>query len=418
MPIELALHAPHAAHQAWRAQLDDELRHNILPWWRTQMLDPAGGWFGGRANNGELRNELPRSAVLGSRLLWTFAETARLLGEPTAHTAAEHGWRHLQSRLWDAEHGGVFWSVDACGQALEDDKRSYAQGFAIYALVAWHRASGDARPLQRAQQIFELLEAHAYDPQHGAYFEGCSRNWQRLPDARLSALEPRADKTMNTLLHLLEGFTELLRVWPPSQPQQQTRLRARVRELLRLFHERIWQAPGAYFGQFFDADWRLLSEQISYGHDIETSWLLVRAAEVLGEPAWLQRSQALSAAVAAAVLARGVRQDGSVRPDSSVSGEPAQQSDWWCQAEAMVGFWDAYQWHQRPEFADAARRSWAWIQRHHIDTKGGDWFKRIDGRTPPSPQALKAGPWDCPYHHARACLEMMARLDRPTAAAR
>jgi mannobiose 2-epimerase len=404
-------------HQAdWASRLRQELEHNVLPWWQANMFDISNGRvLGGRSNEGALL-ELPRSAVLGARLLWTFASALLRLGpDPARALVAQRAWDWLRGPLTDAEHGGIYWSVDAAGRPLAEHKQTYAQAFAIYALSACHawqcaeHKQAMTPALQQAQQLFELLEAHAADPVDGGFFEGCTRDWRPLPGARLSEQEPPAPKSMNTMLHVLEAYTELLRI-DPKMPFA-ARVAARLRELVELFLTRLWLPDQRCFGLFFSRDWQNLTPQVSWGHDIEAAWLLTRACEVLGDPRLRERVRALAVRVADAVLAQGVASDGRVLGAGLFDGSVTDaRSHWWCQAEAMVGFWDAWQIAGDKRHADAAWRAWSYIDRHHIDRQGGDWFKLLDEQGRPLPDANKAGPWECPYHHVRACLEMLERL--------
>lgn len=412
---------PHttALQQAWRERLRREVFESVLPWWRREMTDPSGGHYGGRLHDGTLRDDLPRSGVLAARLLWTYAEAHRRHPQGGWGDSAEHAWRWLRDALWDTTHGGIYWHVDAQGRPLADHKQAYAQGFAIYALVAWHRAGGPHDALDRAREVFERLEAHTHAPRHGGYFEGNARDWSARPDSRLSDLEPEAAKSMNTLLHVLEGYTELLRAWPDP------RLARRVRELIELFLGRVWQPAWQAFGLFFDADWRCHGRQVSYGHDIETAWLLVRAAEVLGDGALLSACRGLGRSVAASVLQHGTAEDGSLLTEGVWLGEPGtagwhhavtrRERVWWAQAEAMVGFWDAWQHHREPAFARAAWRAWCWAEQNLADPSVGEWRKALDADGRLLAEVPRAGPWECPYHHARACFELMDRLQPPDA---
>lgn len=400
------LHLNRSSFKAWGERLRVELATNILPYWATQMVDRRGGFYGGRDNNGMLRDELPRSAVLGARALWTFSTAARLSPHPEWQRCAGHAWAWLHKVLWDPVHAGVYWSVDKYGGPLAEHKHSYAQGFAIYALSARYRLSADPQALAMAKTLFMQLDAATHDAVHGGNVEGCERDWQVRADARLSDKEPPSPKSMNTLLHVMEGYTELLRVWPDPT------LALRLRELVELFLERIWLAEPAQFGLFFTTEWQCVGDTPSYGHDIEAGWLLNRAAEVLGDAALQQRTRALGVRVADSVLMRGVHADGSVLAEGAHGDPHHAERHWWCQAEGMVGFWDAFEAEHDPRHAQAAWRCWRYIEQHHIDRVGGDWFKVLDANGRPLARVPKAGPWECPYHHARACFEMIERLAR------
>lgn len=409
------------AHQGtWAQRLRDELTLNVLPWWQREMFGTDGRVLGGRSNAGELL-DLPRTAVLGTRLLWTFSSTQmRLHSSVEGAGAAQHALHWVLGPLSDAEQGGLYWSVDGQGLPLADHKQTYAQAFAIYALAASHtwQCQQQGSPLQvttpalqAALKLFDLLDEHALDPLDGGFFEGCTRQWEVLPGARLSEQEPPAPKTTNTLLHVLEAYTALLRCSP------KLRIATRLRELVDIFLNRLWQPQQRCFGLFFSRDWRNLSRQVSWGHDIEAAWLLVRAAHVLGDRHLIQRVEALALEVADAVLTWGVAPEGSVLGAGQFGADhrPTVTDDrrhWWCQAEAMVGFWDAYEISGDDRYRQAAWKAWRFIDAHHVDRRGGDWFKTLQADGTPLDSTPKAGPWECPYHHVRACLEMIERLNR------
>ena len=395
---------------AWAARLRGELAGNVLPWWQRAIFDDAGRLLGGRGNDGSVR-DVPRSAVLATRLLWTFASAqARLSRDAAGAQAMQRAWDWLTGPQSDEVHGGVFWSVDAAGRPVGEHKQTYAQAFAIYAFTACHAAQGvspgETTPaLRKALQLFDLLQTHAFDPLDGGCWEGCSRDWRVLEDTRLSDKEPLAPKSMNTMLHVLEALTELLR------HHRSHRVACRLRELLELFLDALWLPAQRCFGLFFSPDWQCLTDQVSYGHDIETAWLLVRAAEVLGDDRLVLRARALSLRAADAVLERGLAADGSVLGEGRFDGRVTDdRRHWWCQAEAMVGFWDAWQHGGDPRHAEAAWKAWQFIERHHVDPVGGDWFKTLDAEGRVIDAIPKAGPWECPYHHVRAGLEMTERL--------
>lgn len=405
--------------QDWAARLRREVEHNVLPWWRNAMFDADGAVLGGRANDGTVL-DVPRSAVLGTRLLWTFASAQTRLTPDARNAAAAHqAWEWLRLKLIDPVDGGVFWSVGADGAAVADHKQVYAQAFAIYALTAYHRmlcaqtkqpVSVDSAPLDLALELMGLVETHAHDRSEGGYFEGCTRGWQMQPGARLSELEPPAPKSTNTSLHVLEAYTELLRC------RRSDLLADRLRQLVDIFLTRLWLPQQRCFGLFFDREWRNLTTQVSWGHDIEAAWLLMRACDTLGDDTLRRRAIEVVLQVTDAVLVNGIHVDGSLLGAGSFDGAVTDdRRHWWVQAEAMVGLWNAWQLRGRARHAQAAWRSWQYIERHHVDREGGDWFKVLDADGRVIQGIPKAGPWECPYHHVRACLEMNERLQGTSA---
>jgi len=321
---------------------------------------------------------------------------------------ANHARDYLLDAFWDNEHGGVFWQIDADRRPIMDRKHSYAQSFAMYGLSEHHRATGDSDSANLARQLFDLLEVHAYDGENAGYIEGCARDWRALEDMRLSDNEPNCRKSMNTLLHIMEGYTNLLRIWPADQ------LKTQLRNLINVFFDHVIDPDEHRFKLFFDDAWQQTAGTeyiVSYGHDIEGTWLLQEAAEELGDEALIQRAKDNAVKMADSVLLHGIAGDGSVLHENEASGSPNwNQKHWWAQAEAVIGFYNAYQVSREQRFADASMKCWQVIQSQFVDKEHGDWFKVLDAEGTPIEGQYKVGPWECPYHHARMCMEMAARL--------
>jgi mannobiose 2-epimerase len=390
--------------QALAAQLEAELTGNILPVWMQYAPDrDRGGFYGALTNDWQIQDDVPRGSILCARILWTFAAAYRRFGTPVYRDMADHAYAALTGPLWDDQHGGVYWSVDRDGAPVMDRKHHYAQAFAIYGLSEYHRATGHAESLSRAQALFDLLETHAFDPVHGGYIEGSRRDWGPLEDMRLSDREINCRKSMNTLLHMLEAYTNLLRVWDDD------RLRRQHRALIEVFYTKVFDPAAGHLRLFFDDDWRSLQVADSYGHDIEASWLLWEAAELHDDTDLHAQIKRVAVQLAGAVYADGRDTDGSIFYEGGPDGITEDDKSWWVPAEGMVGFTNAYQLSGDDRFMAAARACWDYIQAKHIDRANGGWFKVLD-RAGNLLSPYKVDPWACPYHHGRACLEMMDRL--------
>jgi mannobiose 2-epimerase len=389
----------------FRQELEAELTGNILPFWMAHVVDRAhGGFYGAVTNDLQIRNDVPRSAILCARILWTYATAYRLLGMEPYLSMARRAYDYLANTFWDHEHGGLYWTVDAGGNPVADRKHHYAQAFGIYGLAAFYRATQDPQSLRLAQQLFYRLEEHAHDTVHGGYIEGSSREWGALDDMRLSDKDLGCRKSMNTMLHILEAYTNLLRVWDDAL------LRARHWALIKIFLQRILDAQTGHLRLFFDDQWRSLSGHVSYGHDIEGSWLLWEAAEVQDDAELLAQVRGPALELATVVYHEGRDSDGSVFYEASPQGLLETGKSWWVQAEAMVGFYNAFQLTAQEPFAQAAYRCWSYIQTHLVDTRHGDWVKQLSCDGTVDGSVYKAGPWECPYHHSRACFEMLRSL--------
>jgi mannobiose 2-epimerase len=213
---------------------------------------------------------------------------------------------------------------------------------------------------------------------------------------------------MNTLLHVMEAYTTLLEVTGDA------RVRTRLADLVAAILTHVVDPRTGSFRLFFDMQWRPLSDVVSFGHDIEGAWLLVAAARAVGDPALLARAERAAVVMATAVREHGRDEAGAVlyeyRP--ARGGQPAtwdRASHWWAQAEGAVGFLEAHRLTGDRSFLAAAGACWTFIEAHHVDRVHGDWFKVLPADRRPDPGAPKVGPWECPYHHVRACLELIGR---------
>ena len=387
----------------FKAELLAELHDNILPFWQTRMTDPRGGFFGRMTGRGELQPDAERSAILCGRILWTFSAAARTTGREAYLRTATQARDYLLEHFVDREHGGLFWSVDAEGRPLDTKKQFYALGFAIYGLSEYVRATGDRLAAEEAAALFRTIEAHSYDPVNNGYDEAVARDWQPIADMRLSDKDANERKTMNTHLHILEAYTNLLRVWPDPTLRRQTR------NLLEIFLDRIVDTQTGHLGLFFDDRWQLKSRgTCSFGHDIEASWLMLETAFVLGDDALTERTRACCARIADAAL-EGYLEDGSLLYEKHADGTLDRERHWWVQTECIVGLFYLYRFHGRHQALAPALKTWRYVREHLIDRQGGEWWWSIlpDGSI--NRRDDKAGFWKCPYHNGRMCMEV-ARL--------
>ena len=393
---------------------ETELRTNILPFWLKYARDREHGGF--HAYIGEdLKpfDRLPRGALLTSRILWTFSAVYRRYHEPEYLEMARWAYRDQRERFRDPQFGGLYWSVGADGKPDDDHKQIYGQVFGVYGLAEYYRATHEQPALDEAIALYRLVEKHAADPVHGGYFDALDRQWRRLSGPETNLLG-EAPKSQNSHIHILEAYTNLLRVWPDPG------LKERQRALVELTLARIIDARTHHLVLFMRDDWTPIGGDVSYGHDIELSWLLVEAAEVLGDPGLIARARAEALAIAKVTDEQGIDRDGGVYMEGNAGGPTDTRKEWWEQAEAVVGFLNAYQISGDARNFDHALRSWKFIQDKFVDRRHGDWYEEVerdgtpllelkarDGRTFP---AAKLSVWKCPYHNSRCCLEQIERL--------
>ena len=382
------------------AEMERHLKTDILPFWMERMQDGHGGFHGRITGDGVVDDAAPRGAVLYSRILWTFSAAYRVLGNPGYLEYAVRAKEWILQCFYDSECGGVYWSVTPEGVPLDTKKQAYAQGFAIYGLSEYCRATGDGEALEYAVTLFEDIERNIYDSLNGGYAEAAARDWSALSDMRLSEKDENAPKTMNTHLHILEAYTNLYRVWPDPK------LRERIAGLMEIFFRRMETPRHHHLRLFFDDRWNPTSSGISFGHEIESSWLLHEAAMVLADDVLIEETRTRCRKIAAAAL-EGYQADGSLIYGRRADGSRDMERHWWVQAECLVGLLWLCVRDDMPETLALMNMTWEYICENLVDEKGGEWFWSILPDGTPNRTDDKAGFWRCPYHNGRMCLEFM-----------
>jgi mannobiose 2-epimerase len=404
-PDSMPATGPRASLASLRSAAERELLQDILPYWATRAVDEANGGFVGAVSiDGRPDPRAGKGGVLNARILWTFSAANRRYPEsPRYREMADRAFDYLRTHFLDPDFGGLYWEVDCTGAPANTRKQTYGQAFGIYGLAEYCRATGRTEALDEAIELFKLIETHAFDPDRGGYWEARGRDWQPIADIRLSDLDMNVPFSMNTHLHLLEAYATLVQVWDDPRP------RGRLRLLLELFLDRIVDPDRAQQILFFDDQWRSQSGRRSYGHDIETSWLICEAAEVLGDPGFRRRAEELAVRMADAVLAEGFDPEfGGIYNDFD-EGHLDTDKDWWPLAEGVVGFLNAYRLSGRAEHLTAALETWRFVDRFAVDHERGEWYTRVSRQGVPYLDLTKVDFWKCPYHNARAMLEIVER---------
>ena len=380
-----------------------EVRENltscILPYW-LKLKDPKGGFYGEVSAEGTVFYDAPRGVILNARLIWSFAAAYAALKDTQYLVAAVHARDWFLDHFCDHKYGGVYWSVTAEGERLDTKKQLYAQGFAIYALSELYKVTGDDEALKNAVNLYKVVESHFADTVNGGYIEALSRDFSPLEDMSLSAHDINADKTMNSHLHVLEAYSNLYQVWPDET------LKTRVEALLSLTGERVMGADG-HLQLYFKRDWTVLPGAVSYGHDIETSWLALEAAFALHDADVVHRVRPWARRVGTAGN-EGLLPDGSMRYEKLPDGQYDDSRQWWVQAESVVGNLWLWKYHADAEALERAFAAWAYIRDHLVDNMSGEWWWAILPNGSRDLSQPKAGFWKCPYHNTRMCLQVLS----------
>lgn len=387
-----------------KAEVKEELVSNILPFWMTKMIDSQDGGFLGRIDGyGRVQEDADKGCVLNARILWTFSSAYRILKNPGYLKTAEISKNYLLNHFFDKEFGGVFWLLDHNGRMKDGKKQIYAQAFAIYGLSEYYRITNDRHCLEKAIDLFRLIEKYSYDSQLDGYFEAFNREWGAIDDLRLSAKDANEKKTMNTHLHVLEAYTNLYRVW------QDNLLKKQLRGLINVFTDKIVNSQTFNLKMFFDENWNDKTDLVSYGHNIESSWLIYEAALVLGEQNIIEKVKSICIEIAGSSK-EGLMADGSMIYEKFFkTGHLDTDRHWWVQAETVVGFLNAFTLSGNEEYLNISLKAWRFITDNLVDPKNGEWYWSVDKNLQPNLKDDKAGFWKCPYHNSRMCLEIIER---------
>jgi mannobiose 2-epimerase len=390
----------------YKQELEKELE-SILNYWVDNTIDErARGFFGKIDSNNKVIPGAPKGSVLNARILWSFSAAYNQTHNALYLGVATIAYMYIINHFIDDEHGGVYWTVDEEGHPLDTKKQVYASAFTIYALSEFYKATGEVNVLEAAEKLYHLLVEKSYDAENTGYLEAFTRDWQPLADLRLSAKDANEKKSMNTHLHVLEAYTTLYTIWPDEG------LREQIVTLLHNFTTHIIDSKTKHLILFFNEEWNAKSGTVSYGHDIEATWLMLEAAEAIHHTELVEKIKALCVQISEATL-EGLDTDGGLWYEYEPStNHLVKEKHWWPQAEAMVGFYNTYQITGDEKWLKLSIGSWGFVKEHILDKKHGEWHWGIYADGSIMTNEDKAGLWKCPYHNSRACLEVMRRLNR------
>ncbi len=383
------------------SEIKKHLTDDLIPFWRGMKDSEYGGFYGYMGYDLAIDRKAVKGCILNSRILWFFSNAFLTLGEDALLKEARHAFLFLKEHFLDREYGGVYWSLSYDGRPEDDTKHTYSQAFAIYALSSYYDASGDGEALEIARSLIRLVEDKCRD-EYG-YLEAFTRDFHPEDNDKLSENGVMAEKTMNTLLHIFEAYTEFYRVTKEEQVAD------RLKYMLGLMADRIYNQELGRQEVFFDRTWNSLIDLYSYGHDIETAWLVDRGLKILGDRALTERLAPITEAITENIYNRAYT-DHSLANEAE-NGVVDMTRVWWVQAEAVVGFLNGYQKNpEKSEYLRAAEDIWGYIRDYMIDKReGSEWFSGLDVDRKPLGKPI-ADPWKCPYHNGRMCFEVIRRL--------
>lgn len=376
-----------------------ELTGRILPFWNKLRDDDNGGFYGFMNNSLEVDKKADKGVILNSRILWFYSSCYRTLKEDYMLDNARHAYEFLKKCV-DNENGGVYWMMTYDGKPADTMKHTYNQAFAIYALSAYYLASEDKSALELAFRLFDTVEEKCTDDI--AYLEAMSVDWKLVPNDALSENGLMADKTMNTVLHLIEAYTVLF------EASHDTRVEERIMFLLDIVKTKIFNSEKNCLRVFFDRELNRIGDIHSYGHDIEASWLIDRACEVIGDRRLMAEWRFIDLRIARNIYEIAF-ENGAVNNERE-NDKIDKKRVWWVQAESVVGFVNAFQQGGEKLYIDAAEEVFRWIENKQTDKReNSEWWGEVSFDGKPMQTVDMVNPWKCPYHNGRMCLEIINR---------
>jgi mannobiose 2-epimerase len=390
--------------EKYKTELCQELE-DILSFWMKYTIDEKNaGFYGQLDNNNNVYEEAPKGSVLNARILWTFSSAYNLTQNINYLHTASRAFDYIRDHFIDKEFGGVYWSVNYKGEPLGTKKQIYALSFAVYGLSEYYSCSKNEKALELAIALYNAVVEHSYDNINGGYFEAFTRDWKEISDMRLSDKDANEKKSMNTHLHVLEGFANLYLVWPDKN------LLGKITELINIFFDHILDKETNHLKLFFDERWRSKAELISYGHDIEAAWLIEEAAVITQNKDLIQKARSQSVKIANAA-AEGLDKDGGLWYEYEPANDHLiKEKHSWPQAESMIGFFNAWQITGDESYFQRSLNSWKFIQQHILDKSMGEWVWGVK-EDYTIMEKEKVGIWKCPYHNSRACVQLIHRIE-------
>ena len=383
-------------------EVKNELTERIIPFWSALRDDENGGFYGYMDKDLNLDKKADKGVILHSRILWFYSNAFLTLKDEKLLDYAKHTFEFIKNYCVDYENGGVYWMMNYKGEPVDTMKHTYNIAFAIYALSCYYRASGDKEALDIAYRLFDDIEKNTID-EYG-YREAFSKTWELVDNEALSENGLHADKTMNTILHLIEGYTELYKA------DKNEKVGERLKFLLGQMKEKVYEPSTNALKVFFNTKLELIGDVHSYGHDIEATWLMDRACDELGDEELKKEFAEMNLKISHNI--QNIALDNGALNNERDKDKIDKTRIWWVQAEAIVGFINAYQHSGEEEFLNSAKTIWQYVKEHQIDKRSGsEWFWEVGYDNKPGETREIVGPWKCPYHNGRMCMELIERTN-------
>jgi len=386
--------------EEFEAELD-----NILSFWEYNSVDQIHGGFIGQIDENNVRNyKANKGLILNARILWTFSAAYKQTKNQTHFELSQRAYQYLITYFYDKLNKGFYWLLSPEGEVMDTKKHIYAQAFVIYGLSEYYSISDDTDALDLAIETYRLIIEKSKDLVNGGFNEAFSMDWKELSDLRLSDKDVNVQKTMNTHLHIVEAFANLYESWADEE------LKSEIISNLYLINDKFIDKKSGHLKLFFDNKWQDHTDAISYGHDVEAAWLLLRCAEIVADDKLIEVYKEVAIKLIDSSIS-AIDADGGLWYEKGInSGVLIKEKHWWPQSEFVIGSINAYQLTSDIRYLEYCQNNWTFLK-NHIKDPTGEWYWGIDTDGHQMKNQDKVGFWKCPYHNVRMCLELINRIN-------
>lgn len=385
-----------------KEEFKNHLINGIIPFWNSLRDDENGGYYGFVDYNLNVDKKAIKGCILNSRILWFYSNAYMVLGDETLKEQAKHAFSFMIDHCIDKENGGIFWSMTYDGKPSDTMKHTYNQAFSIYALSSYYDISKDKRALDEAFSIYNIIETKCKD--EIGYLEAADIRFNQISNEALSENGVLADRTMNTLLHVFEAYTELYRVTKNEDVKE------KLVSIINTFADKVYNDKLKRQEVFFNNNWESILDLHSYGHDIETAWLMDKGVEIIGDKEIEEKMTPISKSLTKKIYETAF--DGHSLSNECENGKVDERRIWWVQAETVLGFMNGYlRDTTKTDYMKAAEAQWKFIKEYVIDKRNGsEWYMEVRPDGTPYEGKPIVEPWKCPYHNGRMCIEVLRRM--------
>ena len=381
---------------------------NILKFWEKYTVDEENGGFIGQIDSDmKKQTEADKGVILNARITWAFSAAYRFNKNSNYLELATRAYNYLIDKFYDHDNDGVYFMIDYKGNPTVVRNQVIAVAFVTYAFSEYYIATEKKEALDYALKLFNSLELYALDKELNGYFDAFSNEWEKLEDMRMYPGDKNATKTMNANFHIMVAYANIYRAYKDDK------VKKALKNLIEVLLDKIVDAQRGSCNLFFDSNWNIVPSDDNYGLDIEASWLIWDAAQVLNDQKIIEQIRPIVLKMVEHSLKYGYDRDGGMMNEGNdKDGVLNTYKSWWVQAESVIAFFNAYQMTNENKYLANALLTWDFIKKYVIDYEYGEWYGTV-GKDDHKPnlEESKIGPWKCPYHNSRMGLQIAERID-------